>query len=99
MCVWFEMLYCFFSARPNASWLVNVSPLLSVTGWSHELPVGHVEHFFLGLNEVLRLMTAQAPLHFKARIPDDGHLVDRTMARAADALVHVDLVVEVDEVR
>src|SRR5438105_3998856 len=48
-----------------------------------------------------RLVTAEAPLHVeRVRAPEERHLVDAPVTRdAADALVHVDRVVEVREAR
>jgi hypothetical protein len=46
-------------------------------------------------------MTVDAPRHLQGLLlPDERHAIDLTMAgRASDALVHVDAVIEVREVR
>src|SRR5262249_27893765 len=61
----------------------------------------HVEDALPGTNVQLRIaMAAQAPLHLQGcDLPGDRHLVDATVAgRAPHAFVHVNAVIEVDEV-
>src|ERR1700730_17188943 len=61
----------------------------------------HREHFFFRAKGPLRMAVAlEAPRHLEPRsLPDERHLVDAAVTGlAADALVHVDGVVEVDEV-
>src|SRR5438094_2370034 len=62
---------------------------------------GHVEHLVAWPDVPLRIpVTFQAPAHLEGlRLPGQRHPVDLPMAsRAADALLDVDAVVEVDEV-
>lgn len=68
-----------------------------VGGWK---PV-HVEHFLSRSEESLRLtMAIETPLHVECLLlPHQRHLIHRTMARgAANAFVHVNAVVEENEV-
>src|SRR5688500_13913653 len=60
-----------------------------------------VEDAILRTQELSRItMAIEAPLHLKrVLLPSQGHLVDGTMTgNAADALVDVNAVVEIDEV-
>ena len=62
---------------------------------------GHVKDLFGRPEAPLRVaMTVEAPLHLKRLLlPHQGHLIDSAVAaHASDALLHVDAVVEVDEV-
>ena len=61
---------------------------------------GHVENFRARTNVLFRMtMAIQAPLHVQRfRLAGERHLIDPAMTRdAADALVHVNAVIEVDE--
>ena len=65
------------------------------------LLVGHVEDFFTRPQVLLRrAMAVEAELHEqRLRLVHERHLVHRPMARhAADALFHVDLVIEIHEI-
>src|ERR1051325_2354001 len=61
----------------------------------------HVEDFFPGPEVSFRLpMTTQTPFHQERVLPpSQGHLIDRPVTgRAADSLVHMDVVLEIGEV-
>src|SRR5690242_8403274 len=60
--------------------------------------IAHLRHEFAGPEVLLRVaMAVEAPLHLQAvHLVDAGHLIDAAVARlAADALLHVNAVVEV----
>ena len=62
---------------------------------------GHVKDLFGRPEAPLRVaMAVEAPLHLKRLLlPHQGHLIDSAVAAyASDALLHVDAVVELDEV-
>ena len=68
----------------------------------HRRPVSHREHLAARTDELLRrAVTVEAPLHLqRVLLQHQRHLVDPPVARlASHALLHVDAVVEVDEVR
>ena len=62
----------------------------------------HLKHLVTRANEVLGIaMTLQTPLHLQRRdLPCLRHLIDSTVTgRTPDTLVHVNTVIEIDEVR
>src|SRR5437588_2320582 len=64
--------------------------------------IGHVEDLLFGPEKLFRLaMAVQAPLHLQGiLLVHEGHLIDRAMAAiAANALVYMNAVIEIHEVR
>ena len=64
--------------------------------------VVHVEHGLSRTDESLRMaVTVEAPFHLKRRgLPDERHPIDGPVTRrASDALMNMDAVIEIDEVR
>ena len=81
--------------------VIRLQPQAAASSWFGGGLVRHVRDLaarpqvFFG-----RPVAVEAPLHLeRLRLIHEGHLVDRAVAgRAADALLHMDLVVEVDEI-
>src|SRR6266404_8166075 len=83
----------------NAICLDQLKPFLLLI---RRRPPFHVEHFLFRPHEILRTaMTFQTPLHLQRRsLRDYRHLIDAAVAgRAADALLDMNRVIEISEVR
>ena len=81
--------------------LVSRHQCFAEDGLVRRAPV-QVEYFVTGPDEFFRLaMAIEAPLHVeRVRFPGKRHLIQLPVARgAADAMAHVDAVIEEDKIR